>query len=164
MAGQAGLRIEKRVFTMLCVKKYNTIIIIKEAWTMGKGVEFLKEAGVYFIATSEDGQPQLRPFGSNLEYKGRFYFSMGRSKNVFKQMVSNPRVSLASMKPNRDWIRIIGEAVLDESEDVKNYMFESNPRIRDIYKDNTAEIAMFYLENATCIFFEAGKEPVQVDL
>ena len=131
---------------------------------MGKGVEFLKEAGVYFIATSDNGQPQLRPFGSNMEYEGRFYFSMGRSKNVFKQMISNPKVSIASIKPNRDWIRIIGEAVLDESEGAKAYLFENNPRIRDIYKDNPAEVAMFYLTNAVCIINEAGKEPAQVEL
>ena len=55
---------------------------------MGKGAEFLREAGVYFIATSDEGQPQLRPFGSNMEYNGEFYFSMGRSKNVIKQMIS----------------------------------------------------------------------------
>ena len=131
---------------------------------MGKGTDFLKEAGVYFIATSENGQPQLRPFGSNMEYKGRFYFSMGRSKNVFRQIISNPKVSIAALKPDRDWIRIIGEAVLDESEDAKNYLLENNPRIKEIYKDNPTEIAMFYLVNVTCTINESGKEPVQADL
>ena len=131
---------------------------------MGKGIEFLKEAGTYFIATSDDGQPQLRPFGSNMEYKGRFYFSMGRSKNVFKQMISNPKVSIASMKPNRDWIRIIGEAVLDESEDAMNYLLEQNPRIREIYKDNQAEAALFYLTKVTCVINEAGKAPAEIEL
>ena len=131
---------------------------------MGKGVEFLKEAGVYFIATSDDGQPQLRPFGSNMEYKGRFYFSMGRSKNVFKQLMSNPKVSIAAIKPNRDWIRIIGEAVLDEGDDVKNYLLEQNPRIKDIYKDNPGELAMFYLTNASCSVTEGGNAPAQIEL
>ncbi|MCL2166150.1 MAG: pyridoxamine 5'-phosphate oxidase family protein [Clostridiales bacterium] len=131
---------------------------------MGKGTDFLKEAGVYFIATSENGQPQLRPFGSNMEYKGRFYFSMGRSKNVFRQIISNPKVSIAALKPDRDWIRIIGEAVLDETEDAKNYLLDNNPRIKEIYKDNPTEIAMFYLVNVTCTINESGKEPVQADL
>ncbi|MCL1804722.1 MAG: pyridoxamine 5'-phosphate oxidase family protein [Clostridiales bacterium] len=131
---------------------------------MGKGVDFLKEAGVYFIATSDDGQPQLRPFGSNMEYNGRFYFSMGRSKNVYKQMISNPKVSLAAIKQNMDWIRIVGEAVPDESEEVKKYLFENNPRIGEIYKDKPGEVAMFYLKNATCMVTEGGKEPTAVDL
>ena len=131
---------------------------------MGKGVDFLKEAGAYFIATSDNGQPQLRPFGSNMEYQGRFYFSMGRSKNVFKQMIANPKVSIAALNPNRDWIRIIGEAVLDESEEAMQYLLENNPRIGDIYKDNPGEIALFYLQNATCVLNESGKEPVSVDL
>ena len=131
---------------------------------MGKGIDFLKEAGVYFIATSDDGQPQLRPFGSNLEYEGRFYFCMQRSKNVFKQITANPKVSIAALNPNRDWIRIIAEAVLDESEAVKNSLFESSPRMREMYKDDTSELAMFYLANATCIINESGKEPAQVEL
>ena len=131
---------------------------------MGKGVEFLKEAGTYFIATSDEGQPQLRPFGSNMEYEGRFYFSMGRSKNVFKQMIANPKVSIAAMKPNRDWIRIIGEAVLDDSEEAKAYLLENNPRIGEIYKDNPGEVAMFYLTNATCVVNESGKDPQPIDL
>lgn len=131
---------------------------------MGKGAEFLREAGVYFIATSDDGQPQLRPFGSNMEYQGRFYFSMGRSKNVFRQIIGNPKVSIAAVKPNRDWIRIVGEAVLDESEEAKNYLFEQNPRIKDIYKGNPSEVAMFYLKNTVCTINEAGKEPAQAEL
>jgi uncharacterized pyridoxamine 5'-phosphate oxidase family protein len=131
---------------------------------MGKGVAFLKEAGTYFIATCDGAQPQLRPFGSNMEFNGRFYFSMGRSKNVFKQMVANPKVSIAAIKPNRDWIRIIGKAVLDESEEAKNYLLDSNPRIRDIYKDNPGEIALFYLTNAVCTVNESGKTPEVVEL
>ena len=99
-----------------------------------------------------------------MEYKGRFYFSMGRSKDVFKQMVSNPKVSIAAIKPNRDWIRIVGEAVIDESDEVRNYVFENDPRIKDIYKDRAAEAAFFYLTNATCTIVEAGKDPVQTDL
>ena len=131
---------------------------------MGKGVDFLKEAGIYFIATSDNGQPQLRPFGSNLEYNGRFYFSMGRSKDVFKQMVANPKISIAAIKPNMDWIRIVGEAVLDESQDVKDHLLANNERIREIYKDNPGELSMFYIEKATCTVIEGGKPPAKVDL
>ena len=131
---------------------------------MGAGLEFLKEAGTYFIATSDDGQPQLRPFGSNLEYNGHFYFSTGRSKNVFKQIIANPKVSIAAMKPERDWIRIVGEAVLDESEEVRNYLFEQSPRMREMYQEDASELAVFCLTNATCIINESGKEPAEVEL
>ena len=131
---------------------------------MGKGIEFLKEAGVYFIATSDNGQPQIRPFGSNMEFQGRFYYSMGRSKNVFKQMIANPKVSIVALKDNRDWIRIIGEAVLDESEEALKYFTESNPRIADMYKDNPGEVALFYLKDVTCILNASGNEPTPVDL
>ena len=147
---------------------YNFVIVImvrKGVQTMGKGAEFLKEAGTYFIATSDgNGQPQLRPFGSKLEYQGRFYINTGKSKNVFKQIIANPKISIAAMKPNRDWIRVIAEAVLDESEEVRDYLFEQSPRMRENYGDNLQECAIFYLQQAICIINEAGKEPEQVEL
>ena len=131
---------------------------------MGKGIDFLKEAGVYFIATCDKDQPQLRPFGSNMEHKGRFYFSMGRLKNVFKQIRANPKVSISAIKPNNDWIRISGEAVLDEDEEVRALLFDQAPRLKEIYKDRLSEAAFFYLTNASCEIIEAGKEPAKVEL
>jgi uncharacterized pyridoxamine 5'-phosphate oxidase family protein len=79
-------------------------------------------------------------------------------------MIENPKVSIAAIKPNRDWIRITGDAVHDESEEAKNYLFAQNPRIKDIYKDNPSEVAMFYLTNIVCVINEAGKEPAQAEL
>ncbi|MCL2093961.1 MAG: pyridoxamine 5'-phosphate oxidase family protein [Treponema sp.] len=131
---------------------------------MGKGADFLREAGVYFIATSHEGQPELRPFGSNMEYQGKFYFSMGKSKKVFQQITSNPKISISAMKVNRDWIRIYGKAVLDESEEARNHCFDQAPRIKVMYQGNLSECGFFYLEEALCLVYEAGKDPVEVDL
>jgi len=131
---------------------------------MGKGIEFLKEAKMYFLATCDNGQPQLRPFGSNMEYKGRFYFSMGRQKNVFKQIRANPKISISAIKSNNDWIRITGEAVLDEDEEIRAILFEQAPMIKEIYKDRLPEAAFFCLTKESCEIIEGGKEAVKVEL
>ena len=35
--------------------------------------------------------------------------------------------------------------------------------IRDIYKDNPSELALFYLENTKCVVNESGKAPEVID-
>ena len=49
-----------------------------------KGLEtvcaFLKEAGVYYLATVDGDQPRVRPFGTALVYEGKLYIQTGRKK------------------------------------------------------------------------------------
>lgn len=47
---------------------------------MKEVLEFLKQAGTWYLATDEDGQPHVRPFGTELIYQGRLYFQTGLKK------------------------------------------------------------------------------------
>ena len=49
---------------------------------MNEVCEMLKKAGTYFIATCEDGQPRVRPFGTAHIYNGKLYIQTGKSKAV----------------------------------------------------------------------------------
>ena len=46
--------------------------------------------GPYFVATVEDGQPRVRPFGLVLEHQGRIYFGVGDQKASYRQLVEQP--------------------------------------------------------------------------
>lgn len=47
---------------------------------MNEVCEMLKKAGTYFIATCEDGQPRVRPFGTAHIYNGKLYIQkIGRA-------------------------------------------------------------------------------------
>lgn len=56
---------------------------------MEEVLQFLKNAGTWYLATEEDGQPHVRPFGTQLIYKERLYFQTGLKKNVAKQMLNS---------------------------------------------------------------------------
>ena len=56
---------------------------------MERVCEFLKSAGVYYLATVEGDQPRVRPFGTALIYEGKLYIQTGRRKNVAKQLLAN---------------------------------------------------------------------------
>ena len=52
---------------------------------------FLKEAGVYYLATIDGDQPRVRPFGTALLYEGKLYIQTGKIKPVSKQLPENPK-------------------------------------------------------------------------
>lgn len=49
--------------------------------------EFLKKAGVWFLATEEQGQPHVRPIGTQLIYNGKLYFQTGLKKKMSQQLL-----------------------------------------------------------------------------
>ena len=53
--------------------------------------DFLKEAGVFFIATEEGDQARVRPFGLVHEFEGKVYFGVGDFKPSYKQLKANPK-------------------------------------------------------------------------
>ena len=44
--------------------------------------DFLKKCGTYYLATTEGGQPRVRPFGTVDIFEGRLYIQTGKVKNV----------------------------------------------------------------------------------
>ena len=61
---------------------------MKEA-NMKEVQAYLKECGAFFIATADEDQPRVRPFGVSEIIDGRLYIMTGKVKDVYKQMVKN---------------------------------------------------------------------------
>ena len=40
---------------------------------MNKATEYLKSCGTFYLATDENGQPHVRPFGAVCEFEGKLY-------------------------------------------------------------------------------------------
>ena len=59
--------------------------------------EFLKECGTYFLATCEGDEPRVRPFGTINIFEDKLYIQTGKSKNVSKQIESNPKVEICGL-------------------------------------------------------------------
>ena len=56
-----------------------------------------KLAGAYYIATTEGDQPHVRPFDNAAVVDGNLYIGTSRGKNVFAQIVNNPKVEIFAM-------------------------------------------------------------------
>lgn len=127
---------------------------------MNEVYEFLKNCGVYYLATMDGDQPRVRPFGTIDLYEGKLYIQTGKVKKVSQQMKVNPKVELSGMYEGK-WIRVSGEAVLDERISAQEHMLAAYPSLQGMYKAGDGNTEVFYLANGTaeiCSFTEPTKE------
>ena len=119
---------------------------------MSKVNDFLTEAGVFYLATADGDQPKVRPLGAHLEADGKVLFGVGDFKDVYKQMLANPKVEIACAKPDGHWMRYTGRVVFEEDPKYAEAMLEAMPNLRDIYNETTGHKMMaFHLEDATAV-------------
>ena len=119
---------------------------------MSKINDYLTEAGVFFLATVEGDQPKLRPLGAHMEMDGKVVFGVGDFKNVYKQLVANPKTEIVACKNDGHWMRYTGKAVFETDEKYAQAMLDGAPHLKNIYNDETGNKMMcFHIEEATAV-------------
>ena len=119
---------------------------------MSKVAEFLAEAGVFYLATVDGDQPKARPLGLFFEADGKVLFGVGDFKEVYKQLVANPKAEIVAAKPDGHWLRYTGTAVFEDDPKYVELAFEKMPNLRSIYNDETGnKMMVFSLQNATAV-------------
>jgi len=128
--------------------------------------EFLRNCGVFYIATVEGDLPHVRPFGVVIAHDGKLYFVTGNGKNVSNQMKANPNVEISATSVScADWIRLRGKAVFENNLDVKKEAFAFMPSLSKIYQtpDNPT-FEVFYLTEAEGEFWSMTAAPEKFNL
>ena len=128
---------------------------------MEKVCQFLKEAGVYYLATVEGDQPRVRPFGTAHLFEGKLYLQTGKVKSVAKQIANNPKVEICAFKDGT-WLRIAAELAEDDRVQARKSMLDAYPDLRAMYDENDGNTEVLYLKNATATFssFTAPTETI----
>ncbi len=125
---------------------------------MEKVAKFLKEAETYYLATVEDDQPRVRPFGTIHIFEGKLYIQTGKVKEVSKQIHANPKVEICAFKKG-EWIRLAGELVEDDRVEAKQSMLNAYPSLQHMYSADDGNTEVFYFKNATATFSSFAHEP-----
>ena len=118
---------------------------------MSRVNDFLTEAGVFFLATVDGDQPKLRPLGAHFDVDGKVIFGVGDFKDVYKQILANPKVEIAACKPDGHWLRYTGRAVFETDPKYAEIMLEALPQLKPIYEGTGNRLMMFHLEDATAV-------------
>lgn len=128
---------------------------------MKRVYDFLKKAEVYYLATVEENQPRVRPFGTINEFEGKLYIQTGKVKPTSRQLAANPKAELCAFKDGA-WIRVACELVEDDRFEAKKSMLDTYPNLRNMYDENDGNTQVFYMKNAVATISSFGGAPVVI--
>ena len=130
---------------------------------MERVVQFLKDAGTYYLATVDGDQPRVRPFGTAHIFEGKLYIQTGKSKDVSKQLHANPKAEICAFKDGK-WLRVAGELVSDDRREAKVSMLEAYPSLQNMYSADDDNTEVLYFKNATATFSSFTDAPEVIKL
>lgn len=128
---------------------------------MKRVYDFLKKAEVYYLATVEDDQPRVRPFGTVNEFEGKLYIQTGKVKPTSHQLAVNPKAEICAFTEG-SWIRVACELVEDDRFEAKKSMLDAYPNLRGMYDENDGNTQVFYMQNPVATFCLFGKESEEI--
>ena len=123
--------------------------------------EFLKQCGIYYLATVDGDQARVRPFGTVMLYEGKLYIQTGRKKNVSKQIGKNGKVEICTFD-GKCWLRLTGTLVDDNRRVAKAAMLDQYPSLKKMYSPDDANTQVLYFKDATAVFNFFGRPQITV--
>ena len=101
-----------------------------------------------FLATINEGFPDVRPFQLQFEENGRFIFCTHSTKNVYHQLVSYPQVAFSVAAEDGTMIRLYGEVKFSEDLTLKQKVLDQQEKLKGIFKEATNPIfKVFYIDH-----------------
>ena len=120
--------------------------------------DFLKKCGAYYLATVDGDQPRVRPFGTANIFEDKLYIQTGKSKDVSKQMMKNPKIEICAMNGG-ECIRIQAIAVEDDRVEAKQSMLDSHPGLKSRYSATDDNTQVLYLKDAVATISSGKNAP-----
>ena len=120
--------------------------------------EFLKKCDTYYLATVENDQPRVRPFGTIDLFENKLYIQTGKVKEVSKQIQNNPKVELCAFSEGV-WVRVAGTLVRDDRVEAKEHMLDAYPMLKNMYSATDDNTEVLYFKDATATFSSFGGAP-----
>ena len=131
---------------------------------MNKATEYLKSCGTFYLATDEDGQPHVSPFGAVCEFEGKLYIVTNNQKKVYQQMKKNGKVEICGMHKGT-WIRVEGEVKEDTRREARVAMMDANTAaLSSMYTVDDNLMTVFCFEHGTATIYSFTADPEVIEL
>lgn len=79
-----------------------------------KVLQYLTAVPAWYLATSVDGQPHVRPFSFAQIQDGKLWFVTATTKDVWQELLQNQLFEATSWWPGHGWLILRGEAGLHD--------------------------------------------------
>ncbi len=110
--------------------------------------DLLAASKAFFLATADGDQPKLRPLGAHHLVDGKVWLGVGEFKNVYRQLVANPKCELVALQPDGGkWLRWTGRATFAEGaerERLEEVFLNAMPGLRKIYDKSPGKRMMCF--------------------
>lgn len=114
---------------------------------MDKILEFLKKAGVYYLATTDGDQPHVRPIGFAMDCNGKLAFCTANTKDMYKQLKANPKIEICAFDGEGNTLRLTGKAVFESTPETQQKALDTMPDLGQMYSVGDGIFEIYYLDN-----------------
>ena len=122
--------------------------------------KLLTENPMGFLATVENGEPRVRPWGFMFEENGKFYFCTNNTKDVYRQLQASPFAEFATRSDKFVWVRLRGKVTFTEDMGIKEKILAGNNIVKSMYKSADNPIfKAFYIEHGLAIIGDFSGQP-----
>jgi len=122
-------------------------------------IKFANENQVCYIATVDGAQPRVRGFLMWFADENGFYFHTGATKDVCKQLKSNPKVEVCFYRPGdpqtAKMMRVAGEVEFLDDIALKTRLLEERPFLKVIVRSGAEDplLVVFRVYNGEAHFW-----------
>lgn len=117
-----------------------------------KVYDFLKKAGTFYLATVENDQPRVRPYGAMLFFEGKIYIMAFGKTNATRQIAANNKAEICAFKGQT--LRIECSLIEDNRQEVGTALVNQMPVLKDALGEHGENGVMYYLADATASFYK----------
>lgn len=118
---------------------------IDEAMSIQDCYSFIRECGYFFLATSVEDQPRLRPFGMIYANNETLFFITDKRKKVHLELKKNSKIEMAAYNQNtHKWLRICGKAEVESSNQLREDAMNTYPNLRRAYRNEDEIYLVIY--------------------
>ena len=77
-------------------------------------LQYLTNVPAWYLATSVNDQPHVRPFSFAAEQDGKIWFVTATTKDVWEELQQNQKFEASSWWPGHGWLILRGKAGLED--------------------------------------------------
>jgi len=126
-------------------------------------MQILTENNIGYLATVEDGNPRVRPFGFGFEEDGKYFFCTNNIKDVYTQLKKVPYVEYSVTSKSMVTVRIRGKIEFTKDINAKEKMIDASGIVKSKYKTATNPIfEVFYVQPEQIIVSTLDGKPSRV--
>ncbi len=109
-------------------------------------LQYLTAVPAWYLATSVDGQPHVRPFSYAAIQDGRLWFVTATTKDVWRELLVNQRFEATSWWPGHGWLILRGKAGLVDgvSDEIRQAGFDHLTALGESYSGPDDPVLVFF--------------------